>query len=146
MLKTALHFTKTDDAVPTAQINRYAEGWLLDSEIRQHSKQTLAIRRLLIKKLIWFLDKRGCDQCGTFELRQFSAYITNGQNSEDGRWDNARFARSGPRRSEPTTRISACSSNGWSTKASWPPRLRTIPECCRHGKSNGPTESLYSAP
>jgi site-specific recombinase XerC len=33
-------------------------------------------------------EETGCEDCGLFELRQVSAYLTNGHASENGRWDD----------------------------------------------------------
>jgi integrase/recombinase XerC len=43
---------------------------------------------LLIDKLVWFLKDREHAECGTMELRQFFAYVTNGHTSANGRWNN----------------------------------------------------------
>jgi site-specific recombinase XerD len=88
MQKRPLHLSERPLAIPVPQLARFAEGWLLDGEIRQHSQQTLAMRRLLISKLLWFLEDRKQTECGVLELRQFFAYITNGHGSEGGRWNN----------------------------------------------------------
>lgn len=90
MQKAPLHFSKTNSSIPTSQLTRFAEGWLLDGEIRQHSPQTLAIRRLLIGKLQWFLDDRKAPECGIMELRQFFAHISNGHTSNGGRWGDTK--------------------------------------------------------
>jgi hypothetical protein len=86
---SALPFTKTESVLSLAEIERNAEGWLLDGEIRQHSDTTLANRRLILDKLLWFLRERSYPTCGLLELRQFLAYISRG-NDQGGRWGNAR--------------------------------------------------------
>jgi len=88
MQRKTASISKPTSGVSTSQLARYAEGWLLDGEIRQHSQSTTNLRKLLVKKLVWFLNDRGCDQCGTMELRQFFAYVTNGHGSADGRWND----------------------------------------------------------
>lgn len=93
MRKTALLSVKTDASVAAAELPRLGEGWLLDGEISQHSPQTVAIRRFLLDKLSWFLAARGCERCGTLELRQFLAHATRGHAEPGGRWGNPRMTR-----------------------------------------------------
>jgi hypothetical protein len=76
MQKTAPPFPKSEVTVGLAELERYAKGWLLDSEIRQPSPGTLASRRLVVEKLLWFLRQQELSICGTMELRQFLAYLT----------------------------------------------------------------------
>ncbi|HZO89017.1 MAG TPA: hypothetical protein VFB38_11830 [Chthonomonadaceae bacterium] len=70
-------------------LEQSAVGCLLDGEIRQHSQATLAVRRIVVNKLLWFLKKRGYAQCGVTELRQFRAYLTHGHREPGGRWGAA---------------------------------------------------------
>jgi len=93
MQKTAHPFPKSEVAIGLAELDRYAKGWLLDSEIRQLSPGTLASRRLVVEKLLWFLRQQELSTCGTMELRQFLAYLTNSHESEGGRWGNDRRRR-----------------------------------------------------
>lgn len=88
MQKTALRCDATKDELTRAELAHQAEGWILDGEIRQLSKQTLAARRLLIEKLLWFLDHRGSSTCGLLELRAFLAYLSTGHAQPGGRWGN----------------------------------------------------------
>jgi site-specific recombinase XerD len=83
---------KTDSALSPADIARNAEGWLLDGEIRQHLAATLANRRLILDKLLWFLHNKPYATCGLLELRQFLAYVGRG-NERGGRWGNAQVTR-----------------------------------------------------
>ena len=89
MQNTALSFTKTETALSVQDLEQNAVGWLLDGEIRQHSQATLAVRRIVINKLLWFLKKREYHQCRVLELRQFLAYLTNGHQEPGGRWGAA---------------------------------------------------------
>ena len=93
MQKTAPRFTKTDLSLSTPELARSAEGWLLDGEIRQHSKRTLEARRSIIDKLIWYLRHKEYPVCGTLELRQFLAYVGKGHEQAGGRWGNAQMTR-----------------------------------------------------
>lgn len=88
MQKTALQSVKTDSSIKVSDLRRFADGWLLDGEIRQHSQATLRLRRLLIDKLTWFLDENKIDRCDVMALRQFFAYVTRTPSGEVGRWDN----------------------------------------------------------
>ena len=81
-----LPLAKSTTALSLAEIERNGEGWLLDGEIRRHSKTTLTNRRLIIDKLLWFLRERKYATCALLELRQFLAYISRG-NEDGGRWE-----------------------------------------------------------
>jgi len=93
MQKSTASFSKSNSSIPASQLTRYAQGWLLDGEIRQHSPQTLAIRRLLVGKLQWFLNEQQATECGVFELRQFFAHISTAHANDNGRWGNAKRTR-----------------------------------------------------
>ncbi|HZT41462.1 MAG TPA: tyrosine-type recombinase/integrase [Chthonomonadaceae bacterium] len=94
MNNRAPRFAKTDAASVTVNdLERYAEGWLLAGEIDQHSSRTLDSRRSILNKLLWFLRQKELSCCGTMELRQFLAYLTNGHKEEGGRWGNAQQTR-----------------------------------------------------
>jgi len=54
-----------------AELRKYADGWLLDCEIRQHSRRTIDTRRDIVSKLLWHLGYTEADTCGTHELRAF---------------------------------------------------------------------------
>jgi integrase/recombinase XerC/integrase/recombinase XerD len=101
MQNTAHLFTKNEAAISVEQLERYAEGWLLDGEIRQLSKSTLDGRRIVIDKLLWFLKQREYPVCSTMELRQFLAYISTGHENAQGRWGNPQLTR----RVRPTTPV-----------------------------------------
>jgi site-specific recombinase XerD len=88
MQKTALRFTKNEASIGVAKLERYAEGWLLDGEIRQHSQQTLTTRKIITSKLVWFLRHKEYEECGLMELRQFLAYLTKGHLEPGGRFGN----------------------------------------------------------
>jgi hypothetical protein len=55
MQKTAPRLTNSGTSFSVSKLQLYAQGWLLDGEIRQLSKRTLDTRRDLVKKLLWFL-------------------------------------------------------------------------------------------
>lgn len=93
MQKRPLSSASSEAHLDLSILERFAEGWLLDGEIRQHSPQTNAVRRIVIQKLLWFLKDREYPACGTQELRQFLAYLTRGHNDEGGRWGNPQLTR-----------------------------------------------------
>ena len=74
--------------ISTAELEHQLTGWLLDGDIRQHSPATLANRRLVGDKLLWFLREKGYAACGKQELRQFFSCITHGHGAQGGRWGN----------------------------------------------------------
>lgn len=78
------------DALPVDRLEYYAKGWLLDSEIREHSDQTLYGRRLVTAKLLWWLRLHRHEWCGPNEVRGFLAYLTRGDDPA-GRWGNAQL-------------------------------------------------------
>jgi site-specific recombinase XerD len=84
---------RTSARIGVTELERQAEGWLLDGEIQQHSKQTLATRCLFMSKLVWFLRHQDFQECGTLELRQFPVYLTRGHEETGGRWGNPHLNR-----------------------------------------------------
>ena len=87
MQKKAPCFRSTVE-IATADLEWFAEGWLLDSDMRQLSAQTVAARRFLIDKLLWFLHRNQLTLCGSSELRAFLAYVSRGHETPEGRWGN----------------------------------------------------------
>jgi hypothetical protein len=55
MQKRPLTSGISDAGLDTASFPRPAEGWLLDGEIRQHSRVTRHLRRIIVDKLLWLL-------------------------------------------------------------------------------------------
>ena len=81
------------DSVPVATLPRLTESWRLACDINHHSPETLAQRRFLLGKLVWFLQQRELTACGTDELRQFLHYVSHGHKEPGGRWGNPRMTR-----------------------------------------------------
>ena len=77
----------------TAELSRLANDWLLDGQFRLHSPNTVATRRIFIKNLLWFLQRRGFASCGKSELKQFFVYLSNGHEEPDGRWGNSQLKK-----------------------------------------------------
>ncbi len=94
MNNLALRLQKTADAsISVVDLEKYAVGWLLSSEISQHSSATLENRRLIVKNLTWFLKRNRYSECGVMELRQFLAYLNTGHRDPGGRWGNPQQTR-----------------------------------------------------
>ena len=93
MHTTVSRFAKCEPGLPTEQLERYAEGWLLDGDIRQHSQRTQDSRRDIVQKLLWFLHEKNCASCGTLELHQFLAYCSRGHEDPNGRWGNPQMRK-----------------------------------------------------
>jgi site-specific recombinase XerD len=88
--KRAHRFASPGISIPLPELEDHARGWLLDGQIRQLSPSTLAARRFLVGKLLWFLRQQEAVACGTLELRGFLAYLSTAHESDEGRWGNTR--------------------------------------------------------
>ena len=92
-MKSPLPRRKTDTAscaLTVSELKQFGDGWILDSEYRQLSAQTLYSRRNTLAKLLWWLAENNRDACGTVELRGFLTYVSNGPASgSGGRWGKA---------------------------------------------------------
>ena len=96
-MKKRLHRSDNSDtairAISVADLERYGQSWLYENDYSQHSKTTLAIRRFLISKLIWFLHYKNHAECGLLQLREFMAYCSKGHEEPGGRWGNPQMTR-----------------------------------------------------
>lgn len=81
------------NTLSVAELSAHGQRWLLACDGRQHSSQTIALRRFLLDKLAWFLQTRNRTQCGPDELLQFFSYIRNGHTEEGGRWGDPMLTR-----------------------------------------------------
>lgn len=59
-----------------SDLEREAQAWLLDCEIRQLSKETLALRRVLVTRFNRFLNENGHTQVDTEAVRAFFHHLT----------------------------------------------------------------------
>ena len=84
---------KNADAVAIEVLHQGIQEWLADCEYRQHSPATIAFRRMVCEKLSWFLVQGEYSECGTFELRAFLNYLTNGHKDKGGRWGNPQLTK-----------------------------------------------------
>jgi len=74
--------------ITVKDLRSYADGWLLDCEVRNLSPTTLAKRRLLLEKFFWFLHSREIPAVDKDTIRKFLAYCKTGHTDPDGRWGN----------------------------------------------------------
>jgi site-specific recombinase XerD len=84
-------FTRRDlqsalDTLSANELEQQLASWLLDGEVRQLSKNTIANRRVFADRLLWFVRQRELAQFGPFEARSFMAYLNNAHESDAGRW------------------------------------------------------------
>jgi site-specific recombinase XerD len=94
---------QSDELLSVVLLEHQAREWLYDCEYRQHSKGTIANRRLYLDKLLWFLRANDCEFCGVQELRRFFAYLTNGHETNGGRWNGAGSCHAAGKPLRPTT-------------------------------------------
>jgi site-specific recombinase XerD len=68
------------------------QEWIRDAGARPEplSPGTIANRKLVAEKLVWFLRRQGYERCGSRELRAFFLYLNNAHQSPEGRWGNPR--------------------------------------------------------
>jgi len=89
MEKTAPPLAKTGGRISTQELAGHVQGWLMDGRIRQWSARTLASRKDLLEKFLWFLKQQECESVGRAEVRAFLAYVSTGHEDAGGRWGNA---------------------------------------------------------
>lgn len=89
MKNSPIPFQISESVLTVSELETYVSQWLLDCEIRQHSKRTIASRRIYTSNLLWFLKRRDLTDCGKPELRLFLHYLTNGHTESGGRWGRA---------------------------------------------------------
>lgn len=97
-MKKRPHSYKNSEAeeeapIPVSDLSLYKEDWLLDCDIRQLSKNTVANYRFLMDKLLWYLNEEKMDTCGLRELKRFFAYVNTAHETEAGRWGNPRMKK-----------------------------------------------------
>ena len=80
-------------SLEVSELKMFIEMWLMECEIRQHSDATLANRRLLTEKLLWFYEEKKFTICNKLTLTQFMLYVKNGHKEEGGRWGNTQLTK-----------------------------------------------------
>ncbi len=78
------HALATSESRAIARIDHLIAGWLLDGEIRAFTSATLAARRLVTDKFLWFLHQKEFAQVGAHEVRAFLACVTRGHEASGG--------------------------------------------------------------
>lgn len=75
-----------DVRIAVTALKDYVEDWNLESQIRQHTAQSLNWRKDRLGKFFWFLEQRNCQSVGVAELREFFLYCAEAH--PEGRWGN----------------------------------------------------------
>jgi integrase/recombinase XerC/integrase/recombinase XerD len=82
------------DGLSVDDLAHFADAWIQDGQIRMLSRQTLATRRLLMDKFLWFLrEERKADAVGRGEVRAFMSYVATAHERPGGRWGNEQLTR-----------------------------------------------------
>ncbi len=79
--------------IPLKDLRCYYDEWVLDSQIKQFSAQTLSGRKHIFSKFFWFLEKRELLEVGTPEIKAFLGYLATGHTEAGGRWGNPCLTR-----------------------------------------------------
>lgn len=87
MQNSAPRLIETRTGLSPDELERWAEGWLLDGTIRGQSNRTIDSRRDIVQKLVWFLrrDHLSADLDG---MRAYMMYLHHGHLEPGGRWGN----------------------------------------------------------
>lgn len=80
-------------SLSATELDASAREWFYDQEARGHSPRTIALRKILVGNLQWFLRDQNYEACGTPELRAFFAYLVRPIEDGKGRWGNARLTK-----------------------------------------------------
>jgi len=88
MAKAPLRFQKPDAEISVQELGIGTSDWLANGEFADLSPQTLATRRFLLTKLVWFLNEQGMSSCGPREIRAFFNYLKHAHEGPEGRWGN----------------------------------------------------------
>jgi site-specific recombinase XerD len=81
------------DGPSIADIGIYVEEYLQDCELRLYSPDTVKTRRVFLRNLLWFLDRRAYPGCGEPELRRFFYYLAHGHEEPGGRFGKKELTR-----------------------------------------------------
>ncbi|MEQ1821730.1 MAG: tyrosine-type recombinase/integrase [Fimbriimonadaceae bacterium] len=86
MTNSALRSPVFEGVLSTSELPRFINGWILDGQYRQLSKQTLTARRCVTERLVWWLRREGLDGCSAAEIKGFLCYVTTGHTEPGGRY------------------------------------------------------------
>jgi integrase/recombinase XerC/integrase/recombinase XerD len=73
------------DTLSLSDLEGAVESWLLDNDARLSGK-TAVNRRFLCEKLLWWLHREGCTECGKREITRFIIYLRTAHKLPEGRW------------------------------------------------------------
>ena len=86
MTRKPLDSQNSTSGITIAELNSFVADWLLESELQQVAKPTLATRKDFLGKLCWFLLHKEKTHVGPIELKSFLLYLSNGHLEEGGRF------------------------------------------------------------
>ncbi|HEY3268666.1 MAG TPA: tyrosine-type recombinase/integrase [Armatimonadota bacterium] len=92
-----MHFTQLLACQQAGTIDRealaaFGEDWARENQ-RKLSNKTAKNRRVILDRLLWFLDDKGLTRCGVDELDAFLDYLRYGHTDPRGRWGNPRWTK-----------------------------------------------------
>ena len=80
---------KTADVhLSVEELKAYLNDWNVETQLRQHTPQSVHSRHDRMGKFLWFLDHKSITQVGIAELRAFFLYCATGHSEPEGRWGN----------------------------------------------------------
>jgi integrase/recombinase XerC len=88
MQKTELPSPLSTSSIGLAEFKHYSAAWLMDCEIRQHSPNTLSLRRGIVSKFIWWMETKQKAVISNLTMREFLLYVDKGNCEPGGRWGN----------------------------------------------------------
>lgn len=74
------------DTLTLRDFERYAQGWLLDGDIRQLADRTLEERRTVLARFAWWLAEKQHEAVDSLVVRGFLAYVGRAHEQPGGRW------------------------------------------------------------
>lgn len=83
-------------ALSLSDLEFEADGWYSAGVRQMRSPGTIANRRFVIGRLVWFMERGGHTLCDVETLRDFFTYLATGHLQPEGRWGDA-SARMPPR-------------------------------------------------
>jgi len=91
MAERAHVFSSSVPSIDTAELKQCVDEYVVHCEHQQQSTRTVEARHMFLRNLLWFLEHRQCQTCGTHELRQFFHYLRHGHEEPEGRWGNSQL-------------------------------------------------------
>jgi integrase/recombinase XerD len=75
------------DCLTREDLEYHAAGWVMDGKMNQMAAGSIVNRQAAVDRLLWFLERRGYEECGEREVREFLAYVATGHLEPGGRWE-----------------------------------------------------------